>query len=172
MSSKDIKSQQRTPVLKAEEAPENAESLLSEEAELKEELSRRIGALVPKGQRDQIVSQVFGVVRQEKFSGPIAHPRHLREYEEICPGAADRIIGMAEDEAKHRQELEKIVVGGDVNDQKLGQVLGFSALALLAIGAMVSVYVGSDMGTGLFLGTGALGTIGVFIKGRATGEKP
>lgn len=32
----------------------------------------------------------------EQFSGPIAHPKHLREYEDIVPGSAERIISMAE----------------------------------------------------------------------------
>jgi uncharacterized membrane protein len=34
----------------------------------------------------------------------------LQGYEEVLPGAADRILRMAEDQAMHRQHLERTVV--------------------------------------------------------------
>ncbi|MDR0808864.1 MAG: hypothetical protein LBE86_07035 [Gemmobacter sp.] len=50
---------------------------------------RQVGDLVPQGSRAAIVARVTTLMVSEQFSGPIAHPRHLREYEEICPGSAD-----------------------------------------------------------------------------------
>jgi hypothetical protein len=40
------------------------------------------------------------------FNGPIPLPAHLREYEQVLPGSADRILLMAEDEAHHRRRSE------------------------------------------------------------------
>lgn len=138
--------------------------------DIEAEITKRIGALVSREQKDQIVSQVIGVVREEHFSGPIAHPRHLREYEEILPGAADRIIGMAERNLTHKQELESKALSADIDDQRLGQKFGFAALIALVIAAAVSAYFSNNVAAGLFLGTGALGTIGVFVKGRMNGN--
>lgn len=43
----------------------------------------------------------------EEYSGLIPHPRIVEGYEKICPGAADRILKMAEEELVHKRELEK-----------------------------------------------------------------
>lgn len=46
-------------------------------------------------------------VSHQSFSGPIPHPALLDGYESILPGAAERILVLAESEAVHRRELEK-----------------------------------------------------------------
>ncbi len=43
---------------------------------------------------------------REEFSGPLPHPMMLDQYEQICPGAADRILTMSESSLKHFQEME------------------------------------------------------------------
>jgi uncharacterized membrane protein len=40
------------------------------------------------------------------FSGPLPPPEVLQNYNQITPGAADRIISMAEKQSQHRQESE------------------------------------------------------------------
>ena len=40
-------------------------------------------------------ADIVARVTVAQFSGPLPHPGHLGEYENIMPGAADRIIGMA-----------------------------------------------------------------------------
>src|SRR5687768_13622143 len=40
------------------------------------------------------------------YSGPIPPPAILRGYEDIVPGSADRIMGWAESQTKHRHKLE------------------------------------------------------------------
>ncbi len=45
-------------------------------------------------------------LREERHSGPLPHPVILAAYEEIMPGAAERIFKMAERQSVHRQELE------------------------------------------------------------------
>jgi len=43
----------------------------------------------------------------QSFSGPLPPPEILRKFDEVVPGAAERIIKMAEDQSIHRKELEK-----------------------------------------------------------------
>ena len=47
------------------------------------------------------------------FSGPLPPPRGLDDYDRICPGAADRIIKMAEAEQRsaHKTGLYGLVFG-------------------------------------------------------------
>jgi len=40
------------------------------------------------------------------FQGSLPLPSHLREYNEIVPGAAERILAMAEKQSVHRRDLE------------------------------------------------------------------
>lgn len=42
-----------------------------------------------------------------QYSGPLPPATELVKYNEACPGAAERIIAMAENQAKHRQEMER-----------------------------------------------------------------
>jgi len=58
-------------------------------------------------------------VAEYRHSGPIPDPMTLKGYNDVCPGAADRIIAMAETQAKHRQEMEKTVVNSRSSDSKL-----------------------------------------------------
>jgi uncharacterized membrane protein len=44
------------------------------------------------------------------YSGPIPSSSELNRYEKILPGAADRIITMAEKQSNHRHEIEKVTV--------------------------------------------------------------
>ena len=68
--------------------------------------------------------QLVGIaVQQTSFSGPLPPPEILAQYEQILPGAADRLFMMAERQAAHRMELETTVVKGNVLAQHRG-VLG------------------------------------------------
>lgn len=138
--------------------------------ELAQEIAKRIGNLVPQGQQAQVVAQVVSLVSEERFSGPIAHPKHLREYEEICPGAADRIIAMAETSLSHARELQATAMQGDIADVKAGRAYGFWALIALVAAAFGSTYTGHDGIAVTFLGTGVLGVIGQLIQGRKRSE--
>ena len=130
------------------------------------EVAKRVGALVGKDQRDQIVAQIVSLVMEEKFSGPIAHPKHLREYEDILPGSADRIITMAEDTLKHQKGMQEQALLADIEDQRSGRRYGFAALLVLLICALITGLQGHAVLAGAFLTTAALGTVGSFINGK------
>jgi uncharacterized membrane protein len=53
--------------------------------------------------KEEIKSIVHAAAVEEQFSGPIPHPNILESYNRILPGAAERILSMAEEEQKHRQ---------------------------------------------------------------------
>ena len=52
-------------------------------------------------------------------------PEAFQRYEEILPGAAERILKMAEKQAEHRQRLEEKIVNAEIRDARLGLIFGF-----------------------------------------------
>lgn len=138
------------------------------EDEFSQELVKRITALVPGPQREQVIAQVVSLATQERFSGPIAHPRHLRAYEDTCPGAADRIIAMAETDLAHTQNLQEKALTADIADQREGRRLGAAVLFVLVAVAAFLAATGNNVGAGLFLTASMLGAINQIIKGRGS----
>jgi uncharacterized membrane protein len=69
----------------------------------------------------------------EAFQGPIPPPAVLEAYEALVPGGANRILKMAENQAAHRQEIEKIVVRSGSRDSLWGIVVS-AIIALCAFG--------------------------------------
>jgi len=61
----------------------------------------------------------------EVHSGPIPSPHTLEHYDNIEPGAANRIITMAENQAAHRQFIEKKAISSNVRDSLLGVIFAF-----------------------------------------------
>lgn len=55
-----------------------------------------------------------------RFSGPLPPPDVLKQYEEIEPGAAGRIISMAESRLSHENEMEQraIAIASSVFEEK------------------------------------------------------
>lgn len=88
--------------------------------------------------KDEEVKQVVSqVIREIQFSGPIPPPNIINEYEKILPGAADRILAMAEKQSSHRQSMEKKMIEAESRDSLLGILFGF----LLGIGCIVAAIV-------------------------------
>ena len=131
----------------------------------------------PNGKEQTLIHQpkpsVNGLVSHSKmtYSGPLPRPQHLERYEDVCPGAADRIIAMAENQSRHRQEIEKDAVNTSGRNSTLGVCFG-GAVALFAIwcgtriiesGYEISGYVT------MFVPLSAL--VGVFVYGKHANKK-
>lgn len=143
---------------------------LRADEELSKLIEREIGEIVPKKQREVIVSRMTSIMVSEHFSGPLPHPRHLSAYETISPGSAERIIGMAEKQQEHHMSMDRKVLGAEILDRKLGMWLGAIAFVFLITCALISaLWTESEIIPGLFLTAAALGGVGLFVKGRGNG---
>lgn len=63
--------------------------------------------------------------KREFFSGPLPPPDVVRQYNEISPGAADKIFEAFEKQNNHRIEIEKKIVNDSVFRAKTGQFMAF-----------------------------------------------
>ena len=105
------------------------------------------------------------------FSGPLPPPEALERYNQVLPGAAERIIAMAESQHSHRQELEKHVIKSNVSAQKLGTILGFIVSMTVVLGGMFLVHEGKS-GEGLAAILTALASlVGVFLYSKREQQK-
>lgn len=58
-------------------------------------------------------------------SSPLPSPDELKAYNVILPGAAERILAMAEKQANHRQETESVLVQAGTKQNGRGQNFAF-----------------------------------------------
>lgn len=65
------------------------------------------------------------VAETQHFSGPLPPPDALKHYEDVCQGAANRIISMAENEQQHRHAQDTRSLKAFVSLAALGQFFGF-----------------------------------------------
>ena len=91
----------------------------------------------------------------------------MRAYEDVLPGSADRILKMAEDQAHHRQGLEKTAVDGGSRRSWWGLFLGF-AISVVFIGASLWLVLKGHAVAGTVLGSLDLVALAsVFVIGRS-----
>ena len=76
-------------------------------------------------------------VQGVQYSGPIPPPAMLEQYDKIVPGAAERILKMAEEQSEHRRSLEKKAIHSDSRNSIMGIV---SALVITLSALCVVVY--------------------------------
>jgi len=99
-------------------------------------------------------------------SGPLPPPEILERYNLIVPGAADRIIGMAEREAKHLQDYEMVRLHSTFEERRRGQLFGMIVgLATLSL-AGVALFLGHEHAAEILGGSTVVGLAGVFVFGR------
>lgn len=134
---------------------------------IEDAIERALEGKVAKRELPEVTRRITQIAVSEQFSGPMPHPKHLREYDDILPGAAERILSMAERNLEHNIDMDQKVVGAEVADRKLGMYLGAGLFGLLIVGAFATLFVTTNpVVPGLFLGTAAIGGVVAFIKGR------
>ena len=109
------------------------------------------------------------------FRGPLPPPGFMKGYEETLPGSADRILRLAEQEASHRQQVEReslsitaSAVKDDAFRSRLGLFLGAFVAIVFVVIALVMVLAGHPW-PGAIIGTADIAAVvGVFVYGAQT----
>ena len=66
----------------------------------------------------------------QQYSGPIPPPEILHRFDQIIPGAAERILVMAEENGRHQREIEKAALTLAADEVKRGQRFGSPSVFL------------------------------------------
>ena len=115
----------------------------------------------------------LSIEASSSFVGPIPPPQILDKYNQILPGAADRILKMAEKEQSHRHEMQEKLVESqasdfrqDRNEKRLGQIFGFAIGVVSIISGSVTAIQGAPWAGGFIGSAGVVGLVSVFVVGR------
>ena len=107
------------------------------------------------------------VVHQSaSFEGPMPPPAILEGYERLVPGAAERILAMAESDTKHQHAIEFAALNAAEGEVKRGQIFAFVIGLAALLASMFALYMGSPAVAGIIGGTTVVGLVSVFIVGR------
>lgn len=78
---------------------------------------------------------------------------------------------MAEEDAKHRQQLENNALNFATNERRRGQYFGLTIALAGLITSIIALYFGSEVVAGVIGGTTVVGLVTVFVTGRVIREK-
>ncbi len=104
----------------------------------------------------------------EMLSGPLPPPDILKGYEDIIPGAATRILKMAERQSEHRMNLEKTIVDSDSKMGLLGLTAAFLLSAMIIVGSVYVIANGYAWAGVSMIGINVASLAGVFVYGSKT----
>jgi uncharacterized membrane protein len=111
-------------------------------------------------------------LQQVSFSGPLPPPEILRGYETLIAGAAERILVIAEEDAKHLRAIEMAALQAARAESRMGQIFGL-IIGLAALGTTVAaLMLGSPTVAALIGGGTVVGLVSVFILGRVKQSPP
>ncbi|MDE6917241.1 MAG: DUF2335 domain-containing protein [Lachnospiraceae bacterium] len=117
-----------------------SEILSEENAEILPESTDAVEHKDEKTVSPEIDNENTEIMRKEtktvfsEFSGPLPPPSIIQGYENVIPGAAERILAMAEKQSEHRQLMERTMIQSDSRDSLLGIV----AALILGVGCLVT----------------------------------
>jgi uncharacterized membrane protein len=104
--------------------------------------------------------------RAASFSGPIPPPALLKQYDEISPGFADRILSQAESQSKHRQDLERHHLESGTKAELRGQIMAFVLAAGTILGGMYLILQDKEVLGGAAIIAAIASLAGVFVYGK------
>jgi uncharacterized membrane protein len=139
--------------------------------------------LVKKKQPDKVVAtpsnaqgvtkQVMTMQRHSIHSGPLPTPEIFQKYDVILPGAAERIMRMAEGESAHRCSMEVSILQeqslSDVRrsaETKRGQIFGLIAVCCIVMLSAYALWLGMEKAAIGLGGITIVGLVTAFVKGR------
>lgn len=106
--------------------------------------------------------QLLAIVKQH--SGPIPSSEEMKNYEMVLPGAADRIISMAEKEQNLRAEFTSIMAPADVQQSKTAQHYAFLFLMTMGGGGIWLCVAGHAIVGGMAISLAGVAALGNYFK--------
>lgn len=128
-------------------------------------ISPNILKKLSKEERKELASTVI-MMQMRSHSGPLPSPETFEGYEAVLPGAAERILIMAEKQQDHRMDLEKKHLLEQLFQSKLGQIFGLIiAIVCISVGAFLVMNEHETAGIILF-GSTLIGLVTIFVIGK------
>ena len=141
--------------------PKPPKAVVSQNSSAPDKLPHEVMEVInqlPSEQRTQIAQfLVQQHTIEERHSGPLPRPDDFARYDEIVPGAADRILTMAENQQKMRGDADDKAFANNRRRINLAALLGISLIIL----AGFATWLGSAI---IALPIGLAGVLSVFTR--------
>lgn len=112
---------------------------------------------------EQNALEALRIQLESAWSGPLPQPAVLAQYDLLLPGAAERILAMAETVATgHIKTADKYAVA-EIEQAKLGQLMAFSLTIVAFITAIVFFVLGKTWAGSAFISFPAIMLIRTFV---------
>ncbi|MCC8375777.1 DUF2335 domain-containing protein [Photorhabdus bodei] len=113
--------------------------------------------------------KIMAVVQHKvsHFQGPLPPPSMFREYENILPGTAERLLSLSEKEQAFRHDTKSKAIQGVINKDKRGQWMGFTISVMILVIATIFAALGNTWFAGTLITLDLVGLAAVFVAGRA-----
>lgn len=115
-----------------------------------------------------MVEQRFQI---KQHSGPLPAPEALLEYDRIVPGAAERILHMAEKQQSHRHEQEKLDLNEGVKYARRGQWMAFTITTAAFVVGTYLAFTGHPTVASILFGGVLVGIVVAFLGSRKTSKE-
>lgn len=102
----------------------------------------------------------------EFFEGPIPDPQTLSQYGVIDPSFPNRIVKMTEDQASHRQKMERRQINHGISLLYLGRIIGFICVVMVCSVGAYSIHLGHDKAGAWIIVVASVGLAGLFVTGK------
>jgi uncharacterized membrane protein len=93
--------------------------------------------------KNQLQKQELSV----SYQGPLPTSREFAGYEQVLPGAANRILAITEKEAEHRRANQDKLVNASIKYSGRGQLFALIISVLSLIGVGLSIYFSMPIAT-------------------------
>lgn len=117
--------------------------------------------------------KILAAAQVTQFSGPMPPPHLIAGYGEIDPSFPERLFGLTEREAIHRQKMEEKALDADIEDMRAerryqirGQTFGFSIGVIATFVGGIAALLGAPLAGGFIGCAGVTGLVSVFITGK------
>ena len=98
-------------------------------------------------------------------------PEQLRQYNEVLPGAAERMLALVEKQQAHRHSLETKMVDSDVRRTWMGMWMGMTVVIVTVAAGTLLAWHDKQVIGGLVAGLPLVALVGVFVYGTDTRSK-
>jgi uncharacterized membrane protein len=87
---------------------------------------------------------------ETSYSGPVPPAAELRAIDEVVPGAAERIIGMAERDIAHQAMIERLAAETEARDTREGRIASVAVpVCGMATGLVIALLGAPAAGAGV-----------------------
>ena len=101
-----------------------------------------------------------------QVQGPIPTADEILQYDKVLPGLGGRIVRWAEDEQKHRIDMEYRGQLADITERFIGQCFGMTAILATLYTSIELAHAGHPITAG-FVGVSGISSVALaFIQGR------